>query len=85
MLSLNHHSFKELPDALENYLADPNSDQEADLTHIDLLDPRRVQVTIHPLVTPMGHIQAYMVSCIHEVLGAQLHLYDSSFPRPLLP
>ena len=32
VLWLTHHSFEELPDALEYYLADPNSDLEANLT-----------------------------------------------------
>ena len=44
-LWLNHHSFEELPDALEYYLVDPNSDLEADLTNLDLLDQRGVQVS----------------------------------------
>ena len=51
MLWLNHHSFEELPDALEYYLADPNSDLEADLTNLNLLDQWGVQATIHPIVT----------------------------------
>ena len=55
VLWLNHHSFEELPDVLEYYLADPNSDLEADLTHLDLLDLRGVQVTIHPLVSIYIH------------------------------
>ena len=46
VLWLNHHSFEELPDALEYYLANPTSDLEADLTHLNLLDQIRVQVTI---------------------------------------
>ena len=51
VLWLNHHSFGELPDALEYYLTDPNSDLEADLTHLNLLNKSKVQVTIHPIVT----------------------------------
>ena len=51
VLWLNHHSFEELPDALEYNLADPTSDLEANLTHLNLLDQMRVQVTICPLVT----------------------------------
>ena len=42
MLWLNHHSFVELPDALEHYLANPTRDLEADLTHLNLLDQREV-------------------------------------------
>ena len=50
-LWLTHHSFEELPDALEYYLADPNSDLEGDLAHPTFLDPWGVQVHIPPLVT----------------------------------
>ena len=48
---LNHHSFEKLPDALDYYLAEPNSDLEPDLTHLNLLDQWGVQVTICPIVT----------------------------------
>ena len=48
---LNHHSFEELPDALEYYLADPNSHLEADLTLLNFLDQWGVPVNIHPIVT----------------------------------
>ena len=51
MLWLNHHSLEELPDPLENYLADPNSALEADLAHINFQDHWGVQVNIHPIVT----------------------------------
>ena len=51
VLWLNHHSFEELPDALEYYLADPKSDLEANLTNLNLLDQRGVQATICPIVT----------------------------------
>ena len=51
VLWLTHHSFEELPDAIEYYLADPKSDLEGDLAHLTFLDPWGVQVNIHPLVT----------------------------------
>ena len=51
VLWLNQHSFDELPDALEYYLVNPNSDLEANLTNLDLLDQRGVQVTINTQVT----------------------------------
>ena len=51
VLCLNHHSFEELPDALEYYLTDPNSDLEVDLTNLNILDHQGVQVTIRPIVT----------------------------------
>ena len=80
VLWLTHHSFEELPDALEYYLADPNSDLEGDLAHLTSLDPWGVQVHIHPLVTiyintllawakcflaTYGCIQVYMTSWTH--------------------
>ena len=37
-LWLSHHSFEELPDALEHYLVSPTSDLDADITNLDLLD-----------------------------------------------
>ena len=50
VLWLHHHIFEELPDALEYYLADPNSDLEPDLAHLNFLDQWGVQVHIHPIV-----------------------------------
>ena len=103
MLWLNHHSFEELPDALEYYLADTNSDLEGDLAHLTFLDQWGVQVTIHPLVTIYINNLLAWAKCFlvtygvypglydlldthrHEFLAAQLHLRDSTFPRPLLP
>ena len=103
VLWLNHHSFEELPDALEYYLADPCSDLEVNLTHLNLLDQWRVQETIHPTVTiyictllswDKCFLAAYgeypglydllnTPRCVF--LAAQLHLCDSTLPRPLLP
>ena len=103
VLSLNHHSFEELPDALEYYLADPTSDLEANLTHLNLLDQRGVQVAIHPIVTIYICTLLAWAKCFLATYGAypglydlldtprsvflasQLHLHDSTFPRPLLP
>ena len=51
VLWLSHHTFEELPDAIEYYLAAPNSDLDAVLTHLILLDQRGVQVTNCPIVT----------------------------------
>ena len=51
VLWLNHHIFEELPDALEYYLADPNSDLVADLAHLNFLDQWGVQVNIHPIIS----------------------------------
>ena len=102
VLWLTHHSFEELPDALEYYLADPNSDLEGDLAHLTFLDPWGVSVHIHPLVTI--HINTLLVwtKCFlatyevypglydlldtrrRDFLAAQLHLRDSTLPRPLL-
>ena len=102
VLWLTHHSFEELPDALEYYLADPNSDLEGDLAHLTCLDPWGVQVHIHPLVTIYMNTLLAWAKCFLatygvypglydlmdtprlDFLAAQLHLHDSTLPRPLL-
>ena len=102
VLWLTHHSFEELPDALEYYLADPNSDLEGDLAHLTCLDPWGVQVHIHPLVTIYINTLLAWAKCFLatygvypglydlldtprlDYLAAQLHLRDSTLPRPLL-
>ena len=102
VLWLTHHSFEELPDALEYYLADPNSDLEGDLAHLTCLDPWGVQVHIHPLVTIYMNTLLAWAKCFLSTYGvypglydlldtprldflaAQLHLRDSTLPRPLL-
>ena len=102
VLWLTHHSFEELPDALEYYLADPNSDLEGDLAHLTCLDPWGVQVHIHPLVTIHINTLLAWAKCFLatygvypglydlldtpklDFLAAQLHLRDSTLPRPLL-
>ena len=94
---------EELPDALEYYQADPNSDLEADLTHLNFLDHWGVQINIHPIVTIYIHTILAWTKCFlatygeypgtydlldtprHDFLAAQLHLCDSTFPRPLFP
>ena len=103
VLWLTHHSFEELPDVLEYYLADPNSDLEADLAHLNFLDQWGVQVNLHPLVTIYIKTLLAWAKCVlatygvypglydlldtprRDFLAAQLHLHDSTFPRPLLP
>ena len=102
VLWLTHHSFEELPDALDYYLADPNSDLEGDLAHLTCLDPWGVQVHIHPLVTIyINTLLAWAKSFLAtygvypglydlldtprlDFLAAQLHLRDSTLPKPLL-
>ena len=102
VLWLTHHSFEELPDALEYYLADPNSDLEGDLAHLTCLDPWGVQVHIHPLVTIYINSLLAWAKCFLatygvypglydlldtprlDFLAAQLHLRDTTLPRPLL-
>ena len=102
VLWLNHHSFEELPDALEYYLADPNSDLEPNLTHLKFLYQWGVQVNIHPIVTIYICTLHAWAKCLLatygeypgfyglldtprcDFLAAQLHLCDSTFPRPLL-
>ena len=102
VLWLTYHSFEELPDALEYYLADPNSDLEGNLAHLTCLDPWGVQVHIHPLVTIYINTLLAWAKCFLATYGvypglydlldtprlnflaAQLHLCDSTLPRPLL-
>ena len=76
VLWLHHHSFEELPDALKYYLADPNSDLEVDLTHLNLLDPRGVQVTIHPIVTIYICTLLAWAKCVLATYGEYPGLYD---------
>ena len=64
VLWLNHHSFEELPDDLEYYLVDHNSDLEADLTHLSLLDQRGVQV-VENLNTRL-----LLISCSQGILSS---------------
>ena len=103
VLWVTHHSFEELPDALEYYLSNPQSDLEGDLAHLTFLDPWGVQVNIHPLVTIYINTLLAWAKCFlatygvypglydlldtprHDFLAAQLHLRDSTLPRPLLP
>ena len=77
VLWLTHHSFEELADALEYYLADPNSDLEGDLAHLTCLDPWGVQGVCPGLYDLLDTPRL-------DFLAAQLHLRDSTLPRPLL-
>ena len=62
VLWLTHHSFEELPDALEYYLADPNSDLVGDLAHLTCLDPWGASThpptcyRLHQYPTSMGQV-----------------------------
>ena len=76
VLWLNHHSFEELPDALEYYLVNPNSDLEVDLTHLNLLDQRGVQVTIRPIVTMYIHTLLAWAKCFLATYAEYPGLYD---------
>ena len=76
VLWLTHHSFEELPDALEYYLADPNSDLEGDLAHLTCLDPWGVQVHIHPLVTIYINTLLAWAKCFPATYGVYPGLYD---------
>ena len=76
VLWLTHHSFEELPDALEFYLADPNSDLEGDLAHLTCLDPWGVQVHIHPLVTIYINTLLAWAKCFLATYGVYPGLYD---------
>ena len=76
VLWLTHHSFEELPDALEYYLADPNSDLEGDLAHLTCLDPWGVQVHIQPLVTIYINTLLAWAKCFVATYGVYPGLYD---------
>ena len=76
VLWLKHHRFDELPDALEYYLASPNSDLEANLTHLNLLDQWGVQVTICPIVTIYIHTLPAWDKCFLATYGEYRGLYD---------
>ena len=76
VLWLNHHSFEELPDALEYYLPDPTSDVEADLTHLNLQEKRGVPVTIHPIVIIYIHSLTAWAKCFLTTYGEYPGLYD---------
>ena len=76
VLWLTHHSFEELPDALEYYLADRNSDLEADLALLNFLDQWGVPVTIHPLVTIYINTLLAWAKCFLATYGVYPGLYD---------
>ena len=76
VLWLTPHSFEELPDALEYYLADPNSDLDGDLVHLTFLDPWGVQVHIHPLVTIYINTLLAWAKCFLATYGVYPGLYD---------
>ena len=76
VLWLTHNSFEELPDALEYYLADPNSDLEGTLAHLTFLNQWEVQVTIHPLVTIYINTLLAWVKCFLANSAEYPGLYD---------
>ena len=75
-LWLKHHSFEELPDALEYYLADPNSDLEGNLAHLNFLDQWGVQVNIHPIITVYLCTVLAWAKCFLAIYGVYSGLYD---------
>ena len=76
VLWLNHHSYEELPDALEYYQVNPNSDPEDDLTNLDLLDQREVKVTIHTEVTMTSCTLLDWAKCFLATYWEYPGLYD---------
>ena len=76
VLWLNHHSFEELPDALEYYLAAPTSDLKANLAHLNLLDPRGVQITIHTIDTIYICTLLACAKCLLATYGEYPGLWD---------
>ena len=76
VLWLSHHSFDELPDALEYYLVNPNSDLEADLTGLDLLDQKGMKVTIKPFISMIIHSLLDWATSFLATYGEYPSLYD---------
>ena len=76
LLWLNHHSFVELPDDLEYYLVDHNSDLEADLTNLDLSNQRGMNVTIQPFLSMTLHTLLDWTKCFLATYGEYPSLYD---------
>ena len=76
VLWLSRHSFEDLPDALEYYLTDPTSDLEANLNHLNLVDQRGVQVTIHPTVTMYICTLLAWAKCFLATYGEYPGLYE---------
>ena len=76
VLWLTHHSFEELPDALEYYLANPHSDLEGELANLTFLDPWGVQVNIHPYVTIYINTLLAWAKCFLATYGVYPGLYD---------
>ena len=76
VLWLTHHSFEELLDAIEYYLADANSDLEGDLDHLAFLDQWGAQVNIHPLVTIYINTLLAWAKCFLATYGVYPGLYD---------
>ena len=82
VLWLTHHSFEELPDALEYYLANPNSDLEENLAHLTCLDPWGVQVHIHPVVTIYMNTLLAWAKCFLATYGVYFTAPPSPSPPP---
>ena len=83
VLWLSHHSFEELPDALEYYLVNYNSDLEDDLADLDLLDQRGVKVTIYTQVSMSISTLLAWAKCFLATYGEYPGLYDLlDSPKP---
>ena len=82
LIWLTQHSFEELPDALEYYLAYPNSDLESDLAQQTFLDQWQVQVNIHPLVTIYINTLLAWAKCFLTTYGVYPGLTaNKSYPK----
>ena len=76
VLWLNHHSFDELPDALEYYVVNLNSDIEADPTNLDLLEQKGMKVTIKPFISMILHNLLDWAECFLATYGEYASLYN---------
>ena len=76
-------------------VADPNSDLEADLTHLNFLDQWGVQVTICPIVTIYICTLLAWAKCflatyeeypgLYDLLDTPRQVFLAAFLRPPLP
>ena len=84
VLWLNHHSYEGLPDALEYYLVDPNSDLDDDLTKLDILRSKR-SADNHPYSSYHDHLHPPRLG---QVFSSHLWEYPGLYdlldtPRPV--
>ena len=73
---MNYHNFEELPDALEYYLVNPDSDLKADLTDPDMLDQSGLKIPIKANVYMTLLNLLDWAKCFLATYGEYPSLYD---------